>query len=267
MLKKYAVIIILFLLFGLSSFQFPSNDGLKKIISSGRIVIGTSADYPPYEFYPMKDKDNELVGLDIDIANIIADKLGVKMVIKNMIFHKLFSALESGDVDILIAGLNPTFSRTKIADFSNIYYKALQNLVIRKKDKTNIAYLKDLRGKIVGTQKGSIQSEMAPTQISGAKFMYFDTIHELIANLKKGIVDAVILEEPVAKSYVLRNKDLISLECLSASSDESPVGSAIAVKKGNVRLLKKINEIILKLKSGNKIYEFVENAKILLNKR
>jgi len=267
MIKKITILILLVLFFGLLNFQFASNTGLKKIITSVKIIVGTSADYPPYEFYLMNDKDNELVGLDIDIANVIAEKLGVKVVIKNLIFHKLFSALESGDVDILIAGLNPTFSRTRIADFSEIYYKALQNLVIRKKDKNKIAYLKDLRGKTVGTQKGSIQSEMAPTQITGAKFMYFDTIHELIVNLKKGIVDAVILEEPVAKSYVSRNKDLVSVECLNSNTDGSPVGSAIAVKKGNKNLLKKINNIIRKLKSENKIYEFIENAKILLNKR
>ena len=267
MIKKSILNILFICLFILISTQPASGVELDKIISSGKIIVGTSADYPPYEFFLMDDKDNELVGLDIDIANVIGKELGVKVVIKNLIFHKLFSVLESGEVDLLIAGLNPTYARTRIADFSDIYYKAIQNLVIKKKDKNKIAFLKDLRGKTVGTQKGSIQSEMAPAQISGAKFMYFDSISGLIDNLKKGTLDAVILEKPVAISYVSRNIDLISIECLSTGTDDSPLGSAIAVKKGNKNLLKKINEIIKKLKSENKIYEFVENAKILLNKR
>ncbi|MCK5220095.1 MAG: transporter substrate-binding domain-containing protein [Candidatus Aminicenantes bacterium] len=267
MIKKSILNILFICVLILISTQPVSSVELDKIISSGKIIVGTSADYPPYEFFLMNDKDNELVGLDIDIANVIGKELGVKVVIKNLIFHKLFSVLESGEVDILIAGLNPTYARTRIADFSDIYYKAIQNLVIRKKDSEKIAFLKDLRGKTVGTQKGSIQSEMAPTQITGAKFMFFDSISDLISNLKNGTLDAVILEKPVAKSYVTRNDDLISIECLSSGADYSPLGSAIAVKKGNKNLLKKINEIIRKLKSENKIDEFVENAKILLNKR
>ncbi len=258
------VLLVLFIVF--TSFLY-SGSGLDRIIKSGKIIVGTSADYPPYEFYLMGDDDNVLVGLDIDIANTIGKELGVKVIIKNMTFHKLFSVLDAGKVDILIAGLNPSYARTKIADFSEIYYKALQNLVIKKKDKKKIAFLKDLRGMTVGSQKGSIQSEMAPTQIPGAKFMYFDTIGELIKNLKGGLLDAVILEKPVAKSYVFRNKSLMSIECLSSNADESPLGSAIAVKKGDLKLLKKINKIILRLKSENKIHEFVENAKILMNKR
>ncbi len=266
MIKKSIINILFICLFILISTQPASSVELEKIISSGKIIVGTSADYPPYEFFLMNDKDNELVGLDIDIANVIGKELGVKVVIKNLIFHKLFSVLESGEVDLLIAGLNPTYARTRIADFSDIYYNAIQSLIIKKKDSYKIAFLKDLRGKTVGTQKGSIQSEMVPAQISGAKFMYFDSISGLIKNLKKGTLDAVILEKPVAISYVSRNIDLISIECC-IGTDDIPLGSAIAVKKGNKNLLKKINEIIKKLKAENKIYEFVENAKILLNKR
>ncbi len=267
MIKKSVIFVLLIFIAALMNYQSASGVDLNKIISTGKIVVGTSADYPPYEFFLMNDKENELVGLDIDIANVIGKELGVKVEIKNLVFHKLFSVLESGEVDILIAGLNPTYARTRIADFSDIYYKAIQNLVIRKEDEEKIAFLKDLRGMTVATQKGSIQSEMAPTQIPGAKFMYFDSIPDLVSNLKKGIVDAVIMEKPVATSYVKRNKTLISIECLSSGTDDSPLGSAIAVKKGNEKLLKKINEIIQKLKKENKIEEFVENAKILLNKR
>jgi len=267
MIRKSILLILCILIVGSMSFQNASGVDLEKIKSSGKIIVGTSADYPPYEFFLMNDEDSELAGLDIDIANVIGKELGVKVIIKNLIFHELFSVLESGEVDILIAGLNPTFARTQIADFSNIYYKAIQNMLIRKKDKKKISFLKDLRGMTVGAQKGSIQGELALTKIPGAKFMYFDSIFDMVQNLKNGLLDAVIMEKPVATSYVFRNNDLISIECLSSGSDDAPLGSAIAVRKGNRKLLKRINEIIDKLKSENKIYEFVENAKILLNKR
>ncbi|MEN8153251.1 MAG: transporter substrate-binding domain-containing protein [Acidobacteriota bacterium] len=268
MFKK--VFLILFLIIIALTFftteVFPISK-LEKIKASGKLIVGTSADYPPYEFRLMNEKDGDLVGLDIDIANVIGKELGVKVVIKNITFHKLFTALESEKVDILIAGLNPTYRRTKVADFSIIYYKAIQNLVIKKKDKDKIAFIKDLRGKTVGTQQGSIQGEIAPTQIIGAKFMFFDTIVELIKELKNGQLDAIILEKPVATSYVARNDDLVNIECMNSGAYDSPLGSAIAVKKGNKKLLDKINKIIKKLENENKINEFVESAKILLNKR
>ena len=255
------------LVFIFLSFFVFSNSALDKILSSGKIIVGTSADYPPYEFHLINDKDGELVGIDIDIAHAIGKELGAKVEIHNITFHKLFPTLESGKVDILIAGLNPTEKRKLYADFSIIYYSALQNLVIKKSDRNHIVNLKDLRGKTVGTQQGSIQSEMAPSRIPGAKFMYFNSINELISGLKSGLLDAVILEKPVAESYVLRNKSLITINCLSNEKLDEPIGSAIAVKKGDSKLLKKINEILIRLLSTNKINEFVENAKLLSNKR
>lgn len=266
---KKAILVLFLIIFSLTLFNtkiFPESK-LKKIKASGKLVVGTSADYPPYEFRLMNEKDGDLVGLDIDIANVIGKELGVKVVIKNITFHKLFTALESGAVDILIAGLNPTYRRKKVADFSTIYYKAIQNMVIKKKDKNKIAFIKDLRGKTVGTQQGSIQSEIAPSQIIGAKFMFFDTIGELIKGLKTGQLDAIILEKPVASSYVTRNNDLVNIECMNSGAHDSPLGSSIAVRKGDKKLLEKINKIIKKLQDEDKINEFIENAKILLNKR
>lgn len=266
-MNKNAKLLLFFLFFIFLSLNIFSDSAIERILSSGKIIVGTSADYPPYEFHLINDKEGELFGIDIDIAHVIGKELGVKVQIKNIIFHKLFSELDSGKVDILIAGLNPTEKRKIYADFSIIYYSALQNMVIRNSEKHQIVYLKDLRGKTVGTQQGSIQSEMAPSRIPGAKFMYFNSIDELITGLKSKLLDAVILEKPVADSYVMRNKDLISHECISSGKLDEPLGSAIAVKKGDLKLLKKINSILIKLIANEKIYEFVENAKILSNKR
>jgi len=263
-------LILIFTLFFVSGVAAESQTGkklskLEKIKASGKMVVGTSPDYPPYEFYLLDDKEGDIVGLDIDIAKEIAKELGVKLEIKTIIFHKIFDVLNSDEVDMVIAGLAPSERRKKIVDFSDIYYQAIQNMVIRAQDASEILYLRDLRGKTVGTQRGSIQQEMVSKQILGAKFINRNTVNELIDDLKNKKIDAVILEKPVAESYLLRNKDLINIECHTGAYD-SMLGSAIALKKGNKELLMTVNKILKKLKLENKISEFIEDAKILMNK-
>ena len=237
---------------------------IEQIKKAEKIIVGTSADYPPYEFHLLNDKEGDLVGIDIDIARVIAKELGVKLEIKDIIFSKIFTALESGQIDIAIAGLSPTEERKKKALFSDVYYQAIQSIVIRVENAETIKTIEDLRGKKVGTQTDSIQEDMAKTQIAGAEFVVRETIEELEIILKKGLVDAIILEEPVAESYVRRNKDFMTIKC---KAFDSLLGSAVAVKKSDTDLLREINQILKKLKKENKIAEFVENAKVLTNKR
>lgn len=238
---------------------------IEKIKASGKLIIGTSAEYPPYEFHLLKEKQGDLVGLDIDIGNAIAKEFGVSLVVKDIVFHRLFSALNTGEVDLVIAGLVPSENRKKIVDFSDVYYQAIQNMVIRSDDNGKIACINDLRGKKVGTQKGSIQGDMVQKVLLGGDIIEMDTIEELISDLKDNKIDAVLLEKPVAESYVFRNTDLINIECTESNFDIQ-LGSAIAVKKGNSELLGEVNKILGKLKAENKIAEFIEDAKLLMKK-
>jgi len=237
---------------------------IEQIKKAGKIVVGTSADYPPYEFHLLNDKEGDLVGIDIDIAKVIAEELGVKLEIRDIIFSKIFDALEARQIDIAIAGLSPTEERKKKALFSDVYYQAIQSIVIRVENAETIKTIEDLRGKKVGTQTDSIQEEMAKTQIAGAEFVVRETIEELEIVLKKGLVDAIILEEPVAESYVRRHKDLMMIHC---EAFDNLLGSAVAVRKSDTDLIEEINRILRKLKKENKIAEFIENAKVLTNKR
>ncbi len=260
--KIFVILLSFFLLFFVINDLNATKEQMKidKIIKSGKIVAGTSADYPPYEFRAIND-DDTIYGMDIDIANEIAKDLGVKLEIKEIVFSRLFDAVRKGEIDFIIAGLSPTEKRKKIVDFSVPYYKALQNMLIRSADVNKINSLEDLRGKKVGTQKGSIQEELVKQQIAGALFFEEDTIIKLVDDLKKGKLDVIILEKPVAESFAKRNKGLINIKCVSESSF---LGSAIAVKKGDKKLLKRINMILAKLKHNNMIIEFAENAKLLM---
>ena len=261
--------VILFNFSGIGKSSPEPKKGLSKIEqirSAGKIVVGTSADYPPFEFHLLDDREGDIVGIDIQVASAIAQELKVKLEIKNTVFHKLFSLLLSDQVDMIIAGLTPSEGRKKIVDFSEIYYQAIQNILIRAEDIKKITKIDDLRAKKVGTQKGSMQQDMARKHIVGSEFIEKDTIHELVGELKSKRIDAVILEKPVAESIVFRNRDLINIECSSGAFD-TMLGTAIAVKKGNKDLLDKINKILKKLKKENKIDEFVEEAKIMMNKK
>jgi len=236
---------------------------IEKIKQAGILVIGTSADYPPYEFRLLPDLKDDFVGIDIDIAEAIADDLNVKLEIKNFDFHKLFNELTTGNIDLILAGLAPSQDRRKIVDFSIPYYQAIQNMLIRAEDKDKIMLLEDLRGKTVGTQTGSIQEDMARTMIIGANFITMPTIQNLIDALTAKKLEAVILEKPVADAYVFKNSTLMNLEC---NSDRTPLGSAVAVKKGNADLLARVNQVLEKLISENKINQFVQDAKVFTDK-
>ncbi|MEI6614554.1 MAG: transporter substrate-binding domain-containing protein [Chrysiogenales bacterium] len=236
---------------------------LAKIKQAGKIIVGTSADYPPYEFRLLPEMEDDIVGIDIDIAEAIAADLNVKLEIKNVVFNNLFNELTAEHIDLILAGLAPTENRQKTVDFSIPYYQAIQNMLIRSRDKEKIKLLEDLRGKIVGTQTGSIQEDMARNMIFGANFVTLPTIQKLIDELASGKLDAVILEKPVADAYVFKNKDFLNLEC---NSDRTPLGSAAAVKKGNADLLARVNQILERLIKGNKINQFVQDAKVFTDK-
>lgn len=259
------------MLFVFVAFQSPllvfaeeASPKIEQIKKAGKIVVGTSADYPPYEFHLLNEPDGELVGIDIDIAKMIAQELGIKLEIKDIIFSRLFDALDAGKIDIAIAGLHPTEERKKRANFSDVYYQAIQAIVCRAEDKDKIKTIEDLRGKLVGVQNDSIQEDMAQGHIEGADIIVRETIEELIISLKKGLVDALILEEPVAGSYVQRNKNFVLITSKELINE---TGSAIAVRKSDNDLLVEINRILRKLKDEGKNSEFIENAKILTNKR
>jgi ABC-type amino acid transport substrate-binding protein len=233
---------------------------LDKIKAAGRLVVGTSSDYPPYEFHLFSDLESEMVGLDIDIAEAIAANLNVKLEVKDIVFSKLFDELTAGRIDLALAGLSPSEDRKRIVDFSIPYYQAIQNILIRAEDKGRYMLLEDLRGRVVGTQRGSIQEDMARNMVGSATFYLHEDIGKLIEALHQRKVDAVILEKPVADTYAAKNKDLLNLRC---SADSLPLGSAVAVRKGDGDLLARVNQVLETLIRENKITESIQTAKVL----
>lgn len=163
-----------------------------------KLVMGTSADYPPFEYIDTAS-GSDIIGFDIEIANYIADYLGFEYTIENMDFNGLVEAVRTGRVDFVLSGMTPTDERRENVDFSDNYYEGNQ-MIVTLKD-SGIETIEDLDGKKVGVQLGSIQAEEAEG-IEGAIIEQRDKIPQLIQELKNKQIDAIILEDTVANGYI-----------------------------------------------------------------
>ncbi|KAA9006544.1 transporter substrate-binding domain-containing protein [Paenibacillus spiritus] len=225
--------------------------------ASGKtLTLGTSADYPPYEFHKVVDGKDTIVGFDIEIAKDIAEDMGAKLEVKDLPFESLLNELASGRVDMVISGLSPTPERAKAVDLSDIYYKAEQAVVVREEDKDKFATMDALKGAKLGVQTGSIQQDIAKG-IEGAKLTSLGKISEIVLQLQSGRVDASIMEGPVAKSFVQNVKGLAIADAKPPVEDD---GYVIGVKKGNKELLDSVNQTIARLSKDGKIDQYVTEA-------
>ena len=236
---------------------------LEGIQNKGKLVLGTSGDYPPFEFHKMVDGKDEIVGFDIEIAKYIADELGVELEIKDMDFDKLLGGLSTGMLDIVIAGMNPDSKREKEANFTDIYYEANFAVLVNKEDDFKINTLEDLEGKSVGVQIGTTQEKIAQTQIKDADIKSLSTNPDIVMNLKTKKIDCAIMELPVAESFANANDNLMVVDNLIIDSESG--GVAIAVKKGNDELTVKLNEILADIKSKGLLDKWLIEADELSN--
>ncbi|WBW94924.1 ABC transporter substrate-binding protein [Oceanirhabdus sp. W0125-5] len=259
--KLLSLLIVGMVMFSLSSCgKEVSVEGENK---KAKLVLGTSADYAPYEFHKEIDGKDTIVGFDIDIAKAIAEDLDMELEIKDMSFDGLLEALVTGKIDIIIAGMTPTPERAENVDFSKIYYTAVNNILINKENMDKISTLEDLKGKKIGVQKGSVQEALVTEQIKEAEFKSLTKITDLILELKHGKVDAIVIENPVAEAYVEKNQDLMITDMkFDVNSEE--LGSAVAAAKGSDELIEAINKTIDKLIAEGKINEFIVEANNLL---
>jgi ABC-type amino acid transport/signal transduction systems, periplasmic component/domain len=226
---------------------------LADIKKAGKIVLGTSAEYAPYEFHKNVDGKDTIVGFDIEIAKEIAKDLGVELEIKDMDFGNLIAELRLGKIDFVIAGMTPDEERAKAVDFSKIYYEAKQGVLVRAEDKAKFNTMADLEGKAIGVQMGSTQEKIGQG-IKGAKLKSLGKTTDLVLELKSKKVDALIAELPVAQGYANTNSDLV-LTAISPEYENS--GSAIAVKKGEADLLAEIQKTLDHLIADKKIDQWV----------
>ena len=233
-------------------------DLLEKIQKNGKLVVGMSADYAPYEFHYIDENGKDVIGgFDVDIANEIANKIGVNLVIQEMDFDALVSALPAGKVDLVISGMNPTEERAKVVDFSEVYYNSKHGILVRAEDADKYQTFADLEGAKVGVQLGSTQEKIAKTEIPNVNLQQLSNINNLILELKAGKVDAIVMEKPVAEMAVKSNPELAVGK---PTYEEQTGGNAVGIAKNNPQLLAKVNEVITELNESGKMDEYIAKA-------
>lgn len=233
-------------------------DLLEKIQKNGKLVVGMSADYAPYEFHYIDENGKDVIGgFDVDIANEIANKIGVDLVIQEMDFDALVSALPAGKVDLVISGMNPTEERAKVVDFSEVYYNSKHGILVRAEDADKYQTFSDLEGAKVGVQLGSTQEKIAKTEIPNVNLQQLSNINNLILELKAGKVDAIVMEKPVAEMAVKSNPELAVGKPIY---EEQTGGNAVGIAKNNPQLLAKVNEVITELNESGKMDEYIAKA-------
>lgn len=212
------------------------------------LVMATSADYPPYEFYETAQGSGEPIGFDIDIAKAITEKLGYTLEIEDMEFNGIIPALQADRVNFAMSGMTPTEERKQSVDFSQIYYDAKNTIVSLKG--SGLSSYEDLGGKKVGVQLGSIQEGEAKDQSETIKMTIEprNKISELVQELKAGRIDAAIVEDTVAQGYINNNDDL-EFSTVEVSGES---GSAIAFPKDS-ELTEAFNQELEKMKENGEL--------------
>ena len=215
-----------------------SGDAAADSATGDTLVLATSADYPPYEFHKLIDGKDEIVGFDISLAQLIADKLGKKLEIRDISFDSCLIELNMDKADIVIAGMSPDPDRD--AAFSDIYYDTTQCVLVRKADSSKYTDVASLAGQTIGAQLGSAQEKAAKAELSDSNLVSLQKIPDLLLNLSSGKSEAVVMEKFVAKTYLQTYDDMEIAFDLKYDTD----GCAVAVKKGNDELLQQVNEIV-----------------------
>ena len=201
-----------------------------------KLVMATNAEFPPFEYY---DGD-EVVGIDAEFAAAIADKLGMDLKIEDMAFDSIIPAVQSGKADIGAAGMTVTDRATQV-DFSDSYYTGVQVIIVT--DDSDIAEPDDLKGKKIGVQQGTTGDIYSTDDFGDDNVERFNKGMEAVQALQQGKIDAVIIDNQPAKTFVEENEGLKILETSYVEEDY-----ALAIKKGNDDLVKKVNDAIKELK-------------------
>lgn len=258
-LSVMVLVLVVLSFFGCDSsasniYTYVLNDEYSEVI-----VMGTSADYAPYEWPMQVDGKQTLVGIDIEIAKLIADSLGKNLKVVNKGFDFLLDDLENGKVDFVMAGMTPTADRAEVVDFSMVYYEAIQCVLVSAANQgvyttsasLNVATVK------VGAQLGTIQQDLVDENFPLAQKQYVQTVPDLIMQLSDGQLNALVVEKPVADGYLA---NIAGLAIANISIGDPDGGSAVAVQKGNADLLASINAVLSDLQTEGSIDVIVKNA-------
>ena len=214
-------------------------------VEEGKLIMGTNAAFPPYEYY----EGYTIVAIDAEIAQAIADELGLELVIEDMEFDGIIGAVTAGKVDMGLAGMTVTEDRLENVNFSDTYAHASQVVIVT--NDSEIATVDDLANKTVGVQLGTT-GDIYAEDIEGVTLERYNKGFEAVQSLLTGKIDAVIIDEQPAKAFVSQNEGIKILEEKFTDEDY-----AAAIAKDNTELVEAVNKALASLKSSGKLDEIV----------
>ena len=208
-----------------------ADNGLKTV-ESGKLIMATSADFPPYEYY---DGD-KVVGIDAEIAQAVADKLGLELVIEDTKFDSIIVGVQSGKYDIGCAGMTVTEERLQSVNFTSTYATGIQSVIVPEGSEiTDVDTL--LEGDyIVGVQIGTTGDIYMTDDVGEDRIDRYQKGTDAIMALTSGKVDAVVIDNEPAKAFVAANDGLVILDTAYAEEEY-----AMCLSKDNEELLTAIN--------------------------
>lgn len=218
--------------------------GSKKEEETKKLVMATNAYFPPYEYY-----DGEtIVGIDAEIAQAIADKLGMELEIVDVEFDSIIAGVQAGKYDFGMAGMTVTEDRLKSVNFSTTYATGIQSVIV--KEGSSITSVDDLidGDYIVGVQQGTTGDIYMTDEVGEDRMDRYSKGNDAVLALMQGKVDAVVIDNQPAISYVAANEGLTILDTPYAIEDY-----AICINKDNEDLLKDINAALDELQKDGTI--------------
>lgn len=218
------------------------------------LIVGTEAGFAPFEYV---GENGEVVGVDIEIAQAIADKLGRELQIKNMSFDGALLEVQSGKIDLVAAGVNITEERKKKMDFSEPYYKSSQVAVVNAETPA-ITNIKEgaFEGKILGAQLGTTADIWATENAKAAEVRTYKQLAVAITDLQQNKIDAIIIDDIVANEMVASTDGTVKVLDGKIIEEET----ALALPKDS-ELMPVVNEVIKEMKEEGKIDELFKKHK------
>ncbi len=206
-------------------------------LDDGVLDVGTSADFPPYEYY----ENDKMVGIDVEIMDALAKELGVEVKMHDMDFNNIIASIQSGKLDAGAAGFTVTEDRKKSVNFTDTINKTKQVIVVRKD--SDIENTDGLKDKKIATQLGTVGDMYAKDDFGEENVLAFTKVPDAILALENQKVDAVIIDNETAKNFASASSKIKINQ--SAYVEEE---YAIAVGKNNKELEEKLNLALIKLK-------------------
>ena len=222
-------------------------------VNAGKLTMSTNAAFPPYE---MTDDNGNYVGIDIEVAQAIADKLGLELQVDDMDFDAALLAAQSGKSDMVMAGVTVTEERQTVMDFSNTYATGIQVVIVP--EDSDIASIDDMTGKMIGVQRGTTGDLYCSASVEDGGFgeenvTPYDNGLTAVQALLNGQVDCVVIDNAPAQEFVEANPGLKILDTEYANEDY-----AIGVAKGNTALLDAINGALEELQADGTVQSIVD---------